>query len=76
MGVPAVNIGTRQSGRERGRNVIDVDYDRRAIAEAIESHLRNGGVPADTLYGDGRAGVRIADVLARAPLTVEKRLTY
>ena len=76
MGVPAVNVGTRQTGRERGRNVIDVDYDRRAIRGAIETHLRNGKAPADTLYGDGRAGARIAEVLATARLGVEKRLAY
>jgi UDP-N-acetylglucosamine 2-epimerase len=31
MGVPVVNIGSRQSGRERGRNVIDTDYDKKSI---------------------------------------------
>ena len=36
LGVPAVNIGSRQTGRERGRNVIDVDHDRGAIAGAIQ----------------------------------------
>jgi UDP-N-acetylglucosamine 2-epimerase len=76
LGVPAVNIGSRQQGRERGRNVIDVEHDRRQIADAIERHRENGPVPADHLYGDGRAGARIADVLATAPLTIEKRLTY
>jgi UDP-N-acetylglucosamine 2-epimerase len=76
LGVPAVNIGTRQLGRERGANVVDVDYDRQAIRAAIQSHLGNGRVPQETLYGDGRAGERIAALLAREPLTIEKRLTY
>jgi len=76
LGVPAVNIGTRQAGRERGCNVIDVDYDRHAIMEAVRYQVRNGRAPADPLYGDGRAGQRIADLLARVELTVEKRLTY
>jgi UDP-hydrolysing UDP-N-acetyl-D-glucosamine 2-epimerase len=76
LGVPAVNIGTRQQGRERGHNVIDVPHDRGAIADAIAEHRRRGRPPADHLYGDGRAGTRIADCLAREPLTVEKRLTY
>jgi len=35
-----------------------------------------GKAPRDLLYGDGKAGERIADCLASAPLTVEKRLTY
>jgi len=76
LGVPAVNIGTRQAGRERGRNVIDVDYDRRAIMKAIEYQLSNGRYPPDPIYGDGNAGKRIADLLAKVPLRVEKRLTY
>ena len=76
LGVPAVNIGSRQQGRERGANVIDVDHDRVAIAAAVREHSRRGRAPADHLYGDGSAGVRIADCLATVPLTVEKRLTY
>ena len=76
LGVPAVNIGSRQQGRERGSNVIDVDHDRAAIARAIAEHVRRGRAPSDHLYGDGRAGARIADCLATTALTVEKRLTY
>ena len=76
LGVPAVNIGSRQQGRERGANVIDVDHDRRQIAEAIDRHRQTGRAAPDHLYGDGRAGGRIAECLATAPLMVEKRLTY
>jgi len=76
LGVPAVNIGTRQAGRERSRNVIDVGYARREIAEAIQYHLHNGKAPPDPVYGDGRAGQRIAELLATVPLRIEKRLTY
>jgi UDP-hydrolysing UDP-N-acetyl-D-glucosamine 2-epimerase len=76
LGVPAVNIGTRQQGRERGANVIDVDHDREVITDAIREHLRRGKAPADHLYGDGQAGTRIAECLATSELTVEKRLTY
>jgi UDP-hydrolysing UDP-N-acetyl-D-glucosamine 2-epimerase len=76
LGVPAVNIGSRQHGRERGKNVIDVDHDRKAIAAAIREHMSRGRAPCDQLYGDGRAGVRIADTLASAPLRIEKWLTY
>jgi UDP-hydrolysing UDP-N-acetyl-D-glucosamine 2-epimerase len=76
LGVPAVNIGTRQQGRERGANVIDVGHDRAAIAAAIREHMRRGRPPSDHLYGDGRAGERIACCLAEAALTIDKRLTY
>jgi GDP/UDP-N,N'-diacetylbacillosamine 2-epimerase (hydrolysing) len=76
LGVPAVNIGSRQQGRERGKNVIDVDHDRAAIVAAVREHMRRGKAPSDHLYGDGRAGVRIAKCLATATLTIDKRLTY
>ena len=76
LGVPAVNIGSRQDSRERGRNVVDVDHDQQAIVDAVSYHLRNGRHPKDTTYGDGHAGERIASLLADAPLTIEKRLTY
>jgi UDP-hydrolysing UDP-N-acetyl-D-glucosamine 2-epimerase len=76
LGVPAVNIGSRQQGRERGANVIDVDHDRNAIGEAIRHHMRNGRPARDHLYGDGLAGGKIADCLATAELRIEKRLTY
>jgi len=76
LGIPVVNIGSRQQGRDRGVNVFDVDYDRREIGQAIERHLSNGRYPQDTLYGDGRAGERIAALLSSAPLRITKQLTY
>jgi UDP-hydrolysing UDP-N-acetyl-D-glucosamine 2-epimerase len=76
LGVPAVNIGSREAGRERGPNVVDVDYDRNAIKSAIVQHIEGPRPTQVTLYGDGHAGERIADVLSTAPLTFTKRLTY
>ena len=76
LGLPAVNIGSRQTGRERGPNVVDVSYDRRQIAEAIHRHLTNGKCEPDNIYGDGHAGERIAQLLAKVDLTIEKRLAY
>lgn len=76
LGVPAINIGSRQAGRERSPNILDVDYDRAAIREAIERQVAHGPYPSSPLYGDGHAGPRIADLLATAPLTVDKQLTY
>lgn len=76
LGVPVVNIGSRQSGRDRGGNVSDVGYDRQEITAAVRRHLGNGRYKTDTIYGDGTAGERIADLLAKAPLTIEKQLTY
>jgi UDP-hydrolysing UDP-N-acetyl-D-glucosamine 2-epimerase len=76
LGVPTVNIGTRQAGRDRGPNVVDVPYARRAIVDAVRHQLAHGRYPSDPLYGDGKAAPRIADVLATAPLSVQKRLSF
>lgn len=76
LGVPAVNIGTRQRGRDRGPNVVDAGYDRAEIVEAVRRQVAHGRYPSDALYGDGHAGGRIADLLARVPLSVQKRLVF
>ena len=77
IGTPVVNIGSRQSGRERGHNVMDVGPERGAIAAAIRSQIAHGAYSSDPTYGDGRAGARIADVLARLkPISVQKQITF
>lgn len=76
LGVPVVNIGNRQAGRDRGPNVTDVGYDREQIVAAVRSHLANGTYPCSTLYGDGHAGERIATLLSTVGLKIEKRITY
>ena len=80
-GTPVVNIGDRQAGRQRsGRSVIDCgemrDQIRSAIAEALKRRPRIG---TRTCYGDGGAGQRIAEVLARAEIDRHlrrKQITY
>jgi len=76
LGVPAVNIGTRQRGRDRGPNIVDAGYNRAEIVAAVRRQLEHGRYPSDPLYGDGLAGGRIADLLARVPLSVQKRLVF
>lgn len=76
LGVPVVNIGSRQAGRERGTNVIDTGYDRAEIAAAISKQAARGRFPRDARYGDGHAGQRIAGLLADVHPKVEKKLCY
>ena len=71
-----MNVGSRQAGRDRGPNVMDVPHERAAIVDAIRRQVSHGRYRSDPLYGDGAAGPRIADVLATAPLTVQKRLVF
>jgi UDP-hydrolysing UDP-N-acetyl-D-glucosamine 2-epimerase len=76
LGTPAVNIGSRQRGRERGSNVVDVPHDRARIVDAVRRQIAHGRYPSDHLYGDGAAGPRIADILSRVALSSQKRICY
>jgi UDP-hydrolysing UDP-N-acetyl-D-glucosamine 2-epimerase len=76
MGVPVVNIGSRQIGRARGNNVVDVDYNQVAIKRAIEQWFANGKATPSNAYGGGDAGKRIAGILAVSELQSSKRITY
>jgi UDP-hydrolysing UDP-N-acetyl-D-glucosamine 2-epimerase len=65
LGVPVVNIGTRQQGRERGPNVKDVGYNAEEIYKAFQNTGGQGMKwPPRDLYGDGKSGERIANLLA------------
>ena len=63
LGVPVVNVGTRQQGRERGPNVVDVAHEASVIAGAIKAQMAHGPYESSQLYGDGHAGERIAGAL-------------
>ena len=76
LGVPVVNVGSRQLGRMRGENVIDVDYVNEEIASAIKTQLAEGKYPTANIYGSGDAGVKIAELLAHVDLSIEKRITF
>ncbi|CCH49914.1 UDP-N-acetylglucosamine 2-epimerase [Pseudodesulfovibrio piezophilus] len=72
LGTPVVNIGTRQNCRQRGENVMDVQYDSKAIYDAIQLQLAHGKYNSVSLYGDGGAGERIADILSSCDLSITK----
>ena len=76
LGVPAVNIGTRQKGRERGQNVLDAEHRSDSIFEAAQRQIARAHFPPDFIYGKGNAGQQIADLLAIIPLSIEKKITY
>jgi UDP-hydrolysing UDP-N-acetyl-D-glucosamine 2-epimerase len=84
FGLPVVNIGTRQIGRQRAENVIDVGYDRDEIAKAVKKALfdqefREKVKHCKNPYGDGKAGKRIVKVLSEIELgkkLLEKRMMY
>jgi UDP-hydrolysing UDP-N-acetyl-D-glucosamine 2-epimerase len=84
FGCPVVNIGSRQQGRLRSTNVIDVPYDANAIETALrrsvdDAAFREQCAHCVNPYGAGNAGPRIAEVLATIPIDanlVRKRMTY
>jgi UDP-hydrolysing UDP-N-acetyl-D-glucosamine 2-epimerase len=76
LGVPVVNIGSRQNRRDRGGNSIDVDYSQEQIEAAISTAVQRGQTISSAIYGDGKAGIRIADLLTKVPLQFHKTITY
>lgn len=78
FGTPAVNIGTRQDGRERGKNVLDVDYDRKEIKDAILQSLQHGKYQREFIYGKGDAGKKIVEILSKINLSgiIQKKIQY
>ena len=76
LGVPVINIGSRQNKRDRGNNVIDVDYNKNAIGEAIQSIITQGKFETSVVYGGGHAGTTIAGLLVKVPLQFHKTIMY
>lgn len=77
LGTPVVNIGSRQEMRERGNNVIDVDYNAESIEEALKKQLKFGAYGHQPIYGDGTAGEKIAHILHEiGHVEVQKRINY
>jgi UDP-hydrolysing UDP-N-acetyl-D-glucosamine 2-epimerase len=76
LGVPAINIGTRQSDRERGFNVVDAAHDRQELKKAILKHLNGNIGKHSNLYGDGNAGKMIANILSKVDLSFSKKINY
>ena len=73
LGIPCINIGSRQKNRERGANVVDVSYEYFDILESLKNLLQGGlTLNGTNIYGDGTAGKRMADIIANIELTSEK----
>jgi UDP-N-acetylglucosamine 2-epimerase (non-hydrolysing) len=68
--LPAVNIGTRQKGRLRGANVIDVGYSVEEISNGIDRALMLSLKGISNPYGDGHAAPRIVQALKSISLDI------
>lgn len=77
LGVPAINLGDRQAGRERGKNVIDCPYEKARIKTAYEQIVTSNRPRGENLYGDGHAGEKIAKIIASlSNIPIDKKLNY
>lgn len=76
IGTPVVNLGSRQHTRERGFNVLDAPHEKQAIKAALAKQINNGPYPMNSIYGDGFAGQRIANILSTETVDVQKCITY
>ena len=76
LGIPAVSIGTRQQNRECGKNVITVTHDSKKIRAAIISRIKMKKFKSEKIYGNGNAGKKIAEVLSKVKIKIQKKLNY
>ncbi len=82
--LPVVNIGSRQQGRERSINIIDVDPEKDKILTAINTALYDKGFlkkiqKSENTFGDGHASERIVDILKKIEINeslIQKQITY
>jgi len=79
--VPTINIGTRQQGRLRPDNVIDVPHDKEKIIDAIHKclQIKEKNVTFKNPYGDGNSSKRIVDLLKTLDISneiIQKMITY
>ncbi len=75
LGIPAVNIGNRQRNREIAKNVVNVKYLSKDIVKAVLKQF-NKRFKKNNLYGDGKAGEKIAQILSTCDLDIVKKLNY
>jgi UDP-hydrolysing UDP-N-acetyl-D-glucosamine 2-epimerase len=64
LGVPVVDVGTRQARRERAGNVVQAEPDPNDLLAKMTAQATHGSYETSLLYGDGRSGQRVAEILA------------
>jgi len=73
LGIPVVDIGTRQSGRLAAENVIHVDYNSRQIIEAIKKQLARGRYPSSKIYYQPNTSRQIVEILKKVNPPLQKK---
>ena len=84
LGLPVVNIGSRQKQRQHSENIIFVPHDKEKIKEAINKVINDKEFirickNCSNPYGDGYSSKRIVDIILSTPINSEllnKQITY
>ena len=76
LGVPAVNIGNRQNGREHGKNIMHCNYNQNQIYKSIKKQIKKERFKPQKIFGSGNAGKTIANILYKVKPNIKKKLNY
>jgi UDP-hydrolysing UDP-N-acetyl-D-glucosamine 2-epimerase len=76
LGVPVINIGSRQNKRSRGENVLDCNYNESKIKLAVNTQIQFVNSKKSFIYGEGKAGLEIASLLSSLPLSFHKTISF
>ena len=72
LGVHAINIGSRQNNREKGKNVNDVSCDANKILKVFNKKIKLRSCPQSKLYGQGNAAKQIIRILLKKKVNIKK----
>lgn len=77
IGTPVVNVGSRQNGREQGKNVINVKHSSKEILKAIHIQVRKKKYKPQYIYGEGNAAEKIIKVITSLKkINIQKKIRY
>lgn len=73
LGIPVVNVGTRQANRLRGENVMDAGYNAATIKSAIQKQIKHGLYKKSDIYFQPGTSRKIVEVLSKVKLAAQKK---
>jgi len=77
LGIPAVNIGSRQNSREHGKNVINSNFSSKDILSKVKAQLKKNNIKKEKIFGDGNAGYKMVKILEKIQIkNTQKKLCY
>lgn len=78
IGTPVVNLGTRQNDRERGKNVLDCNFNLHELTSAIKKQISiNKSFLKNDVYGNGKASKKILKIIkGLKKIKIQKKITY